>query len=1126
MEKYNLYGIMLLAVLSTALFSSMFPSAMSTLTQVDTVKTMGIDGPFSEGTDATTSYSFQLEGFSKGNSGNYIVLSFKDLDGRISVPGYPALPYDVQVVEAPGQCVIEEISVSSSSLSYKIESLTKKVLPAPKPLFYFPIEGQTLVYEENEDVYARSKYFPGRLVEYTVGYGSGGKTIITMHLYPLQYNPITSTLAIFDSFKVLVKYHVEQYSDPSEKMVIITTSASSEAVWPLAEFYNRTIGLSTEVKTTDWIYSSYPAAENITEYSGFYSPVQLNPYYYTLADKYDWILALKIISYLNDTKPTHVLLVGNSVEVPPSFYYQSSFMSQLSEFEGWIPTDYFYGSADYDLIPERSVGRIPFSDNATVQKVVDKILSWYSATWPSHPDWMRNLVMAGGYPFLLTYMFGESALSTVTRQGYTQMFNTTLLMRTDGNYHRDGVQSILRNGEAGWLLLLCHGSGTELGDYLFADGGLYAETLAGASELLEYPSNPNLPVVTSVACLNGAWDEGLLPPEFVPPSFGESLLMSNASGMAYIGSARSAFEIGVYFSLDEGLLDAEFYGVTLMHTMLLKAYNSFMGARANVSLGEVFAEGVKDYVNTIIPLFGQEAMDLVYANIFMLNLMGDPGLKLPVYDSPFSGEQISDANALDPDSMISSTYITQLGGLTNGTIPLYRPLRNATIRVIGTGENVDAKIVQTYFSGPYLYGYKTAAVAQESLVFGEANVTITTNKTLSGLLLFKVKVKGVEARFYITSAGLTAQPAEVAPSSTINVEGFGLNLIPADQAVLTIGGWAVTSIFTPFDGFVEWSFAAPFFDPGIYTVSVSFSSYLPPPPELSALFRTNVTILSFLERPGLEVRVTGGTQYEPDDTVVVRIATVLNGELTDANLTVNLIKPAQVVPLTHQRVAEGEYKLEFPAPSTPATYFVSVKAEIFYTLPAFNATAYNIHAFTVTLSLEELKALIQAGNNELNASLMQLSDRVVEIRTVLGTIEGYIEGINGTTAVLVSEVGNIALTLSEIQQLMNDAKGEVIAEINTQFGSLNFTLDQLNGKIVQVSDRTVEIRSVLGVIEGNVTNINNGIATIQTAVGEIQVGTNIITQQQLPSTFAAVIVVIVMVAVLITVIVKKFKPSR
>ncbi|MEM3695204.1 MAG: C25 family cysteine peptidase [Candidatus Bathyarchaeia archaeon] len=712
------------------------------------------------------------------------------------------------------------------------------------------------------------------------------------------------------------------------------------------------------------------------------------------------------------------------------------------------------------------------------------------------------------------------------------MFNTTLLTRTDENYNRSAIQNILRNGGAGWLFVLCHGSGISLEDYIIVDSTFSAETLASITDLYAYASNNNLPVVSSVACMNGAWDESILPPPFYPvPSFGEALLMSNAAGIAYIGSARSAFEVGIYFLFDEGLLNTEFYGATMLHTMILKAYNQLMGTRTNVSLGELFSEGLKEYVSTVVPLFDPTILDYVYANIFMLNIIGDPGLQLPVYENPFSNERIDDVNALDIDASVESSYFIQVGGITNGTIPIFKSFREATIRVNATGEKLNVKVVKTYFSGPLLDGYESAAAFETQIYNGEASITVTTNRTLNGLMLFKIKAKGVEARFYVISAGLSAQYPNATPGSMIHVEIFGLNIIPADEAYLTIGGWGVAYIPIPTDGFAETDFAIPLFNPGKYFIIISFIGPMPPPPEVSALFRQEI-VLSFPDASRLNVIIASGTQYEPGDVVSVRIAVVLNGVLTDANLTVNLITPTQVVPLSYQRVNVGEYRVSFLAPSTPGTYFVSVKAEVYYTLPSFNATAYSIQAFTVTLSFEELKALIQSGNDAINVTLTQLSDRLIEIQTTLGTVQGYIEVINNSTATIVSELGNITLALDGIQRLINNAKGEVIAEVGTKFGSLSLTLEQLNGTIVQVSDRTVEIRTLLDTIMGNITETKNGVASIQTHVGSIEVAANKIVQEQLPlsievlwATFGATVFAITILVTLTVLIIRKLKPK-
>ena len=173
----------------------------------------------------------------------------------------------------------------------------------------------------------------------------------------------------------------------ADKAVILTTSSLKNMALTLGEFYNETIGITTHVLTTEQIFQEYrdKLAENITEYSGFYSPLQEDEVYETLKKNYNWTLALAIIAYLrNQSDIGHLLIIGGANEIPPSFYYQSE---MLRSWESWIPTDYFYSSPDYDLYPNIYVGRIPFNSASLVQAVIDKIIRWYNAT-SIRPNWL------------------------------------------------------------------------------------------------------------------------------------------------------------------------------------------------------------------------------------------------------------------------------------------------------------------------------------------------------------------------------------------------------------------------------------------------------------------------------------------------------------------------------------------------------------------------------------------------------------------------------------------------------------------------------------------------------------------------------------------------------------------
>lgn len=1112
MKSYSLLfkgiSLLLLSILVLPLVSAMVVYSSK---NVFALQSIGIEGPFLTIENARDTFEFETSDFSVKDVNGYAVPTFNGLDGKISIPGQPMLPYKVHVVEVAGRVV--NVQVGVKSFSYSVTQLSSKILPAPQPLFYNKTANQTLAYIEDEEIYSSNTYFPGRLVSYYVGYGSDGRTVIAVRLYPVQYNPVSQELVFFDQFEVLVDYEVERsYQSSSDSLLIITTSSLKEKASVLTSFYNNTVGITARVVTTNWIYAHYSCAENITEYSGFYNPIYRDYIYDQLVIRYNWTLALKIISYLRyqESNVTVVLLIGGADTVPPSFYYQFRYNS-----ETWVPTDYFYASPDYDLIPNIYVGRIPFNDESAVEYIINKTVSWYNAT-SCQPEWRRKIAVAGGYPFGLTFMLGESSLSSATVKDYFRMFNITLLTRTNGNYNKTTIQNFLRNGQLGWLFVLCHGSGTSLADLRVWHGIQTFEELASASDLMEYPANHELPVVSSVACNNALWDDDLL--YGVTTSFGEAVLKSPGAGIAYLGSARSAYELGVLFSFKEGFLETEVSGAASIHMRIIKAYNNFMGTKTSVSLGEVFAKGLEDYVVNVLPTLDAFYQSVALGNIFMLSLLGDPGLQLPVYSEEFTNERVDDVSPVDPDIMIDAVFITGDSYL-NGTIPFYKALRNASLTVSGLGEKVEARIVRTYFKNFNLLGQESASDLEQTFIGNTTDIAVFTNKEISGLVLLNLKVKCVEAKFYLISAGLDVQPRTVTVGSIVNVEAFGINVIVSDDTsslltqgiiYVTIAGWTVSPVPVDIYGRAEWSFAVPSLIPGLYAISVVPETSKLGMEELLSFLSVNVTVTT---EAAFEVIVSGGTQYEPEELVTIRIATLLSGQPTSANLTVSLMTPNQTLPLEPEEVATGEYVVTFNASTTPGTYFVIVEAEHYFTIPALYVKGWGMHAFRVTITFETIKKLIQEGQARL---------------------EELITNANGSIiAEIDTKYGAVQVVLEEIKKLITNSTNEIVAEISTKYGLIHVSLDALNWSIVQVADNLVEIRTMLGTIEGYIKNIENKTAFIETKVGEVQVSVYEIKDERLPATTyytqAAFIITSILTAILIvdlTLLGRRSKPKK
>ena len=208
---------------------------------------------------------------------------------------------------------------------------------------------------------------------------------------------------------------------------------------------------------------------------------------------------------------------------------------------------------------------------------------------------------------------------------------------------------------------------------------------------------------------------------------------------------------------------------------------------------------------------------------------------------------------------------------------------------------------------------------------------------------------------------------------------------------------------------------------------------------------------------------------------------------------------------------------------------------------------------------------ILAKLDTLNATLVEIRDDVLEIQTALGELEAKLEAVNATIIdVLSDEMGDyyvlLNTTLGELEakldmmkewlsqmnativaiqgdiailktntttilakldalnatltMLIQDAKGEVIAQIQTVLGNLTAKLDALNATIMAlrgdvavvittlgqieakldalnttitlVEANIVEIKTLLDTIRGNITDINGHLATIETDIGWIK----------------------------------------
>ena len=718
--------------------------------------------------------------------------------------------------------------------------------------------------------------------------------------------------------------------------------------------------------------------------------------------------------------------------MPPSFYYNGFFGDF---YNSWIPTDLFYASPDYDLVPDLYVSRIPFSSPENITHVVDKIMEWYNTTIPSS----RKLFMSGGYPFVLSLMFGETALSTMVFHGSTKMFDTNMLTRTSFNYNRSSVLDILMgNRGALWYFALSHGSGDALMDaqIINVDGTGYItlELLASKYDLLYAPHNPAVPIVSSVACMNAAWDTELIsPPYFTPPSFGESVLLSPAGGIAYIGSARVAYELffDPLFIVNNGLLLADYYGATYLHEQIIKAYSDLMGTGSSTTLGEVVARGIAYYLSNV-PIID----DYVLGEAMKLSLLGDSALILPLFNESYTNQTLYSASAQNPDIIMSPMVVDWYA---SGTMPFYKISTPGNISVAG-GDGVYSVRVLRLIKGPYyLPGYTSLIIDTMNVANYTGYYIIKFNKSVSGLILAKLGAPGWgEIRVIMGATGVYITPKYSIAGSNILIEGYGLDAVGASAVDIVVAGRVITTGVPVEEGYLNWTMALPYLAPGSYPVALLPQVYLPP--ELTVgienLFREYVMVYDV---GALSIISQSPAIAEPSDNVVLDIMVLYNGRPVNASLTASVEGPSGPLGVAVSLVGEGKYQLSFPA-TEPGVYKVSLSAV--FVNETLKASGKSSIVLTITKDLysglTDLKDLALALNRSLdinfNAIVRELriiNGTQVEIKTSLGDIKGVLLGVKDNVATILTDVGTIKIDLGNVKTTVEDTNSKVTGLIDT-----------------------------------------------------------------------------------------------
>ncbi len=356
----------------------------------------------------------------------------------------------------------------------------------------------------------------------------------------------------------------------------------------------------------------------------------------------------------------YVTIFGTARLVPPSYYV---YITHSSPYDNWIPTDFFFASPEYELVPNYMVGRLPVNNTEEAEHVVQKIMSWdENVSW----DWFNNVYLVGGRPDYSHYYYGElMTIDTINRNSFNGL-NITKLFKSDGSLTAANVIRAI-SGNTGMLYVISRGDGECIREsYHFK---------VCVNDLLSLSPNPKTPVVVSIACSNGAFDTNVYYRDF-ETSFGEAVLLSEAAGIAYIGGARVTHGLPIFY-LENGYLTIT--QESYMAGMLANVFEAYH--TGSNTLGDITRTAIAKYVAE-----SDFSDKKNYVTLFEFVLLGDPALELPAQQPGYTNQQPV-SSAVEPAGYVAETY---------GNIPWYNTNTSITIHTTTDSAKVYTKRIDTH----------------------------------------------------------------------------------------------------------------------------------------------------------------------------------------------------------------------------------------------------------------------------------------------------------------------------------------------------------------------------------------------------------------------------------------------
>ncbi len=341
--------------------------------------------------------------------------------GSIQSPGLPVLPCLFERVEIPHDVDISiEVLASSTDTTsgYNITPAIGEDLPTPiKRDLNDSLE--TIPPFNLNPVYSNNTFFPGSPTSTEGGRSATslmmrGHRLLGLSFYPVQFNPVTTTLLVYSQIVVKVKYSFPAQIQPVPERLrsavfdnilretVLNYGLCNSQYSALSAVGTTSVALAQEYQGGDAEYlivttSKFKEpADSLAEWKnrkGVPSEVITVP-----ANNRDAVKrAIREAYESGNPPPTYVLLLGDVEDIPATYDSLHWSYSLFIPFENYIASDLGYFNIDDEgYVPDMIYGRISVDTVEQAWIIVNKILA-YEQSPPSDESFYNNAFFAGEF---------------------------------------------------------------------------------------------------------------------------------------------------------------------------------------------------------------------------------------------------------------------------------------------------------------------------------------------------------------------------------------------------------------------------------------------------------------------------------------------------------------------------------------------------------------------------------------------------------------------------------------------------------------------------------------------------------------------------------------------------------